>query len=57
VTQPPWRPCVCLRLNVYAGPGDPAVRADPGRPWAGAGRRPPGHAQLAEQPRTGPNRG
>ncbi len=33
-----------------AGRGDPAVRADPGRPRAGAGRRPPRHPDLAEQP-------
>ena len=33
------------------GPGHPAVRADPGRPAAGAGRRPPRHPDLAEQPR------
>ena len=39
------------RVGGPAGPGDPAVRADPGRLRAGAGRRPPGHARLAEQPR------
>ena len=33
------------------GRGDPAARADPGRPGAGAGRRPPRHPDLAEQPR------
>ena len=33
------------------GPGDPAVRADPGRPGAGAGPRPPRHPDLAQQPR------
>ena len=34
-----------------AGAGDRAARADPGRPAAGAGRRPPRHAHLTEQPR------
>ena len=33
------------------GPGHPAVRAGPRRPAAGAGRRPPRHPGLAEQPR------
>ena len=33
------------------GRGDPAVRADPHRPRAGAGRRPPGHPDLPQQPR------
>ena len=31
--------------------GDPAARADPGRPGAGAGPGPPRHPDLAEQPR------
>ena len=40
-----------LRGGGGPGPGHPAVRADPGRPAAGAGRRPPRHPGLAEQPR------
>ena len=39
------------RVGGPPGPGDPAVRADPGRPRTGAGPRPPRHAHLAEQPR------
>ena len=35
------------------GRGHPAVRADPGRPGAGAGRRPPPYQDRARQPRRG----